>query len=91
MRRILPDNSIFITTEYQVDILSSRLRELAFLNKGIRLILEDKRQVDENGIAKSKEFYSEHGLKEFVEYLDQGREKLTENIIHISTEKMMYL
>lgn len=82
-----PDNSIFITTEYQVDILSSRLRELAFLNKGIRLILEDKRQVDENGIAKSKEFYSEHGLKEFVEYLDQGREKLTENIIHISTEK----
>ena len=87
MRRILADNSIFITTEYQVDILSSRLRELAFLNKGIRLILEDKRQVDENGIAKSKEFYSEHGLKEFVEYLDQGREKLTENIIHISTEK----
>lgn len=82
-----PDHSIFITTEYQFDILSSRLRELAFLNKGIKLILEDKRQIDENGNNKIKEFYSEHGLKEFVEYLDQGREKLTENIIHISTEK----
>lgn len=82
-----PDTSIFIVSEYQFDILSSRLRELAFLNKGIKLILEDKRQIIENGNPKIKEFYSENGLNEFVEYLDQGREKLIENIIHISTEK----
>lgn len=83
----LPDDSIFIVSEYQFDILASRLRELAYLNKGIKLSLTDYREILENGQPKRKEFYSEKGLCEFVEYLDAGREKLTDNIIHISTEK----
>lgn len=83
----LPDDSIFIVKEYQFDILATRLRELAYLNKGIHLTLIDKRDVNEHGEPRTKVFHSEDGLKEFVMYLDAGREKLTENIIHISTEK----
>ncbi|MFN8259087.1 MAG: DNA topoisomerase (ATP-hydrolyzing) subunit B [Bacteroidales bacterium] len=82
----IPDGSIFTTTEYKYDILAARLRELAFLNKGVNLSLTDKREKDENGLFKSKKFMSNNGLREFVEYLDAGREKLTENIMHISTE-----
>jgi DNA gyrase subunit B len=82
-----PDTSIFITDEYQFEILSTRLRELAYLNKGINLTLIDKRQVNEDGTVRTKQFYSQEGLKEFVAYLDAGREKLIENIIHVSTEK----
>ncbi|MDD3686825.1 MAG: DNA topoisomerase (ATP-hydrolyzing) subunit B [Bacteroidales bacterium] len=82
-----PDTSIFITGEYQFEILSTRLRELAYLNKGINLTLVDKRQVNEDGSFRKKQFYSQDGLKEFVEYLDAGREKLIEIIIHVSTEK----
>ena len=82
-----PDASIFITTEYQFDILANRLRELAYLNKGIRLVLIDKRDKNEYGEDRTKSFYSEEGLKEFVDYLDEGREKLIENVIHISTDK----
>ena len=82
-----PDTSIFITGEYQFDILATRLRELAYLNKGIHLTLIDNRQVNEDGTVRTKKFYSQEGLKEFVEYLDAGREKLVENIIHVSTEK----
>ncbi|MDL2262135.1 DNA topoisomerase (ATP-hydrolyzing) subunit B [Bacteroidales bacterium OttesenSCG-928-I21] len=82
-----PDDSIFITTEYQFDILATRLRELAYLNKGIHLSLVDKREINEDGQAKSLAFYSEEGLKEFVKYIDSSRENLTENVIHISTEK----
>jgi DNA gyrase subunit B len=83
----LPDNSIFIVSEYSYEILSTRLRELAFLNKGVALTLTDKRQKDENANYKTKRFYSEEGLKEFVEYLDNTRESLIERPIHISTEK----
>lgn len=83
----LPDDTIFMTSEYQFDILATRLRELAYLNKGIKLTLIDKRQVNEDGEAREKVFFSKEGLKEFVEYLDAGREKLIENIIHVSTEK----
>ncbi|HOZ29662.1 MAG TPA: DNA topoisomerase subunit B, partial [Bacteroidales bacterium] len=83
----IPDDSIFITTEYQFDILATRLRELAYLNAGIKLKLTDLRQKDENGNPKVKDFFSQDGLKEFVQYLDAGREKLIEKIIHISTEK----
>jgi DNA gyrase subunit B len=82
-----PDASIFSTTEYSFDTLSSRLRELAFLNKGIRLTITDLRDKDDNGIAKSVSFYSEGGLKEFVEYLDATREKLIEEPMYMEGEK----
>ena len=83
----LPDDSIFLTTVYKYEILAARLRELAFLNAGISLILIDKREVDEQGNFKIETFYSEEGLKEFVEYLDSAREKLIDETIHITSEK----
>ncbi len=82
-----PDDTIFTTTEYQLDILTTRMRELAFLNKGIKLTITDLRVTDENGLPQSKEYLSAEGLKEFVEYLDESREKLIEHIIHFDTEK----
>lgn len=83
-----PDNTIFYVTEYKYDILAARLRELAYLNKGIRLSLTDKRMIDpDTNEYKSEVFYSEEGLKEFVEYLDANREKLIDETIHITTEK----
>jgi len=82
----VPDASIFLTTEYKYDILAARLRELAFLNKGIKLILTDKRDVQEDGAFKSEIFHSEEGLKEFVQYLDNTRERLIEDTIHVSIE-----
>jgi len=82
-----PDASIFTTTEYSFDTLSSRLRELAFLNKGIRLTITDLRDLDDNGVAKSVSFFSEGGLKEFVEYLDATREKLIEAPMYMEGEK----
>lgn len=84
-----PDEEIFIhTTDYKYEILANRLRELAFLNKGIHLSLTDKRRVDEQGAYLSECFYSEEGLKEFVKYLDATRgEPLTESVIYIDTER----
>ncbi|PXY01283.1 DNA topoisomerase (ATP-hydrolyzing) subunit B [Marinifilum breve] len=82
-----PDESIFLTTEYKYDILAARMRELAFLNKNIRLNITDKREQNEEGEYRSDSFYSEEGLKEFVEYLDTTRERLIEDTIHVSTEK----
>lgn len=82
-----PDDSIFLTTSYKYEILSARLRELAFLNAGLKLSLIDKRETDDDGNFKKEEFFSEEGLKEFVEYLDGVREKLIDETIHISTEK----
>jgi len=85
-----PDGSIFQTTEFNFEILSARLRELAFLNKGIILTLKDEREVIEDGnggTVRSEEFRSEEGLKEFVEYLDANRERLIEKIIHITFDK----
>ena len=83
-----PDNSIFtLTTEYKYDTLANRLRELAFLNKGIHLSLTDKRHQDESGEFLSEQFYSKDGLQEFVKYLDATRgEALTESVIYIDTE-----
>ena len=84
----LPDASIFTVTEYSYDILSARLRELAYLNKGIRLSLTDRRERDDNGNFRSETFYSTEGLKEFVRYLDANRgTPLTEDVIYIDTEK----
>ena len=83
-----PDDSIFYVTEYKYDILAARLRELAYLNRGIRLSLTDKRVIDpDTNEFKSEIFYSEKGLSEFVEYLDANREKLIDETIHITTEK----
>lgn len=82
-----PDDSIFLTTVYKYEILSARLRELAFLNAGIRLVLIDKRETDDNGNFKRDDYFSEEGLKEFVEFLDSAREKLIDETIHISSEK----
>ncbi len=80
-----PDGSIFTTTEYKFDILAARLRELAFLNKGIKLSIVDKREKDEEGNFKSEDFYSEEGLVEFVKYLDETRESLIDKVINIET------
>lgn len=82
-----PDASIFVTTEYKYDILAGRLRELAYLNAGIKLTLTDKRVVKEDGSFKHEIFYSEEGLKEFVRFIDGAKEKLIDDVIHIVTEK----
>ncbi len=85
-----PDGTIFQTTEFNFEILTARLRELAFLNKGILLTIKDMRELVEDGnggSARYEEFQSEHGLKEFVEYLDANRERLIEKIIHITFDK----
>ncbi|HMO31634.1 MAG TPA: DNA topoisomerase (ATP-hydrolyzing) subunit B [Lacibacter sp.] len=67
-----PDNSIFTTTTYKKEILESRLRELSFLNKGIRIILNDLRETDDNGATYTKTFFSEGGIVEFVELIDKN-------------------
>ncbi|QIA08018.1 DNA topoisomerase (ATP-hydrolyzing) subunit B [Draconibacterium halophilum] len=82
-----PDVSIFLESKYKYEILAARLRELAFLNAGINLSIIDERETDEEGNFKKENFYSEEGLKEFVEYLDTTREKLIEEVVHITTEK----
>lgn len=82
-----PDNSIFITTEYKYDTLASRLRELSFLNAGIKLSLTDLRHKKDDGSYKSDTFFSEKGLEEFVRYIDAAKEALIEDVIHINTEK----
>ncbi len=82
-----PDETIFITTEFKYEILEARIRELAFLNAGIRLSLIDERHRDENGNPRSDAYLSKEGLKEFVGYLDDTRVKLIPEIIHIVTEK----
>ncbi|GAB3425129.1 DNA topoisomerase (ATP-hydrolyzing) subunit B [Niabella aquatica] len=80
-----PDDSIFITTEYKFDILEGRLRELSYLNKGIRITLTDLREKNENGEVISKIFYSEGGITEFVEMLDKsaGRTPLIPKVLSV--------
>jgi DNA gyrase subunit B len=88
--RFKPDATIFQTTDFNFEILSSRLRELAFLNKGILLTLKDERELVENGNGgkpRYEEFRSDLGLKEFIEYLDSNRERIIEKPIHIAYEK----
>ena len=82
-----PDGSIFTVTEYKYDILANRLRELAYLNAGIRLTLTDYRVSLDHPEPKSETFYSKDGLKEFVLYLDETRDKLFEDVIHVQTNK----
>ena len=82
-----PDASIFQATEYNFDTLSARLRELAYLNKGIRLTLVDERRKDEKGEFIQETFFSETGLVEFVRYLDGTRMPLIEDVIYMEGEK----
>ena len=85
-----PDGTIFQTTEFNFEILTARLRELAFLNKGILLTIKDMRELVDDGnggTARYEEFNSSEGLKEFVEYLDANRERLIEKVIHITYDK----
>ncbi|MBL7903763.1 MAG: DNA topoisomerase (ATP-hydrolyzing) subunit B [Bacteroidales bacterium] len=82
-----PDNSIFTVEIYDFEILASRLRELAYLNKRIRLSITDERETDETGAFVSASYYSDNGLRDFIEYLDGTREKLMPEPIYIEGEK----
>jgi DNA gyrase subunit B len=82
-----PDASIFDYTEYNYDTLAARMRELAFLNKGITITLSDRRNVDENGKMHSVSFHSEGGLREFASYLDRNREALIADVIYFEGER----
>lgn len=82
-----PDGSIFTETVYQYDILASRMRELAYLNAGVRITLSDKRVKNEDGSCLTEVFFSENGLPEFVRYLEGARTPLISDVICLSTEK----
>ena len=99
-----PDPTIFVqTTVYKYETLAGRLRELAFLNRGIKITLTDKRTLvdefvqDEAGeskatgrqVFKSEVFYSEEGLKEFIDYLDAGASKLIPEPVCVSSDKII--
>ena len=83
-----PDSTIFTQTlEYSYDILAARLRELAYLNKGITVVLIDKRNKDEKGEFINETFHSKEGLKEFIKFLDGNREPLMKDVISFEGEK----
>ena len=83
-----PDHQIFTQTlEYNYETLSSRMRELSFLNKGITVIITDKREKDDKGEFISETFYSEVGLPEFIKYLDETREPIMKSVIAFEGEK----
>ena len=81
-----PDDTIFTTTTYKYDILANRMRELAYLNAGITITLTDERKDDEGNI-RQEVFHSEHGLREFVRYIDSSRVHLFNDVIYLNTEK----
>ena len=83
-----PDGSIFTVSEYKYDILLERMRELAYLNKGIEINITDLREMDENGIpVRQNHFFSQLGLRDFISYLDENREKLMPDAIYIEGER----
>ncbi len=82
-----PDGSIFTVTEYKYSILQARMRELAYLNKGITITLTDKRVKEEDGTYKQETFHSEEGVKEFVRFLNSSNTPLIEDVIYLNTEK----
>ena len=82
-----PDLSIFTVGEYNYNTLATRMRELAYLNKGIRITLSDNRNRDEQGNPQSEQFYSEGGLREFVKYIDAAKEQLIDEVIYVEGEK----
>ena len=81
-----PDGSIFTTTTFQWDIVARRMRELAFLNAGIRITLTDARP-DAEGKTRQEVFHAKDGLKEFVRYVDRHRTHLFDDVIYLKTEK----
>ena len=81
-----PDKSIFTTTHFQWDIIARRMRELAFLNAGIRITLTDLRP-NEEGKTRTEVFHAKDGLKEFVRYVDRHRTHLFDDVIYLKTEK----
>ncbi|MBS3774626.1 MAG: DNA topoisomerase (ATP-hydrolyzing) subunit B [Bacteroidales bacterium] len=86
----MPDQEIFAVKDFNYETLASRLRELAFLNRGIQLSIVDKRELEENGNGgdyRHNNFYSEEGLKEFIEFLDATREKIIQKPLHLETSK----
>ena len=82
-----PDNSIFTTTTFQWDIVARRMRELAYLNAGIKIILTDMHPHPETGKIRTETFHAEDGLKEFVRYVDRHRQHLFNDVIYLKTEK----
>jgi DNA gyrase subunit B len=82
-----PDGTIFDSTEYNYNTLAARMRELAFLNKGITITLTDLRELDEEGKHLTTKFHSEGGLKEFAQYLDRNREPLISDVIYFEGER----
>jgi len=82
-----PDPAIFDSLEYNYDTLASRMRELAYLNKGLTITMTDERATDEDGSHPSETFHSELGLPEFVTFLDGNREKLIQDVISFEGEK----
>jgi DNA gyrase subunit B len=85
-----PDATIFDEVEFDFEILSERLRELAFLNKGLRISISDERE-DENGEVKEESFYYEGGIKSFVEYLNRNKEVLHKDVMYIDEMKDDYI
>lgn len=83
----IPDASIFEVVEYNYDTLVARMRELAFLNKGITVTITDERETDDDDSFRTDTFHSEGGLKEFVSFLDESREQLIEDVIYMEGEK----
>ena len=82
-----PDATIFEATEYNFDIIAARMRELAFLNKGITITLSDLRDLDDEGVAAVTTYHSEGGLREFAQYLDRNREALISDVIYFEGER----
>ena len=82
-----PDDTIFTVTVYDYNTLANRLRDLAFLNAGITLTLTDMRTLDDEGNPRREVFHSEHGLEDFVRYIDSSKESLINDIIHLNTER----
>ena len=82
-----PDRTIFTDLEYRYDTLATRMRELAYLNAGLKITLTDERVKNEDGSFKSEIFYSEEGLKEFVRFIESSREHLINDVIYVNTEK----
>ncbi len=78
-----PDATIFTVTDYNYDTLAARMRELAYLNRGIRITITDERNRDENGVAFSEVFFSQGGLREFVSFLDKTRQPLIPEVIYM--------
>lgn len=83
----MPDDTIFSESVYKYETIANRLRELSYLNKGIRILLTDRRETNDDGSFLFEEFYSQGGLSEFVQYLDNSRNVLMPSPIHVISEK----